>query len=284
MKSLIFIIAFLVISNFGRAETIEVSIGFTYTQKSASQYVLKSTVIDDEDEVPVVGIDINYVVEVNGETIQLGSSVTASNGVSVYTGNLSELRKKGHQFKFSAIFAGNDEYEENSAELEITDVMLLVKTEIVDSVNTVFISLTKWDEDDETVPISDEDVKLYVPRMYSLLPITEAYTSEEGSDAVEFPNDVPGGPAGELVIISRLEEHDAFGTVEVQSNTSWGIPVSQSNGRLPRALWSPDAPMWMVITFIILMTGVWGHYLWIIYNLFKIKELQEKDAPINYAE
>lgn len=284
MKPFISILVFLVISNFTLAETIGISIGVTYTQKSDNSYVLKTTIIDDEDEAPVSGIDISYSVVVNGATIQLGSSTTTEGGISVFTGNLSELRTKGHQFKFSANYAGSDEYDENSAEIDITDATLSLKTEIVDSVNTVFVSLTKWNNEGESVPISDEDIKLFVPRMYSLLPIAEAYTSEEGEDEVEFPNDIPGGPAGELAIIGKLEEHENYGTLEAKADTNWGLPVSLDINKLPRALWSPDAPLWMVITFIILMTGVWGHYVWIVFNLFRIKKLGNKNEPISYSE
>lgn len=284
MKPFLSILAFLTITSFTLGQSIGISIGLTYTQKSDNSYLLKSTIIDDEDEAPVAGIEISYSVGVNGETAQLGTSTTSEEGVSVFSGNLSELRSKGHQFKFSANFEGSDEYDVNSAELDITDATLLLKTEIVDSVYTVFVSLNKWDKDGVAAPISDEDIKLFVPRMYSLLPITEAYTSEEGEDEVEFPNDIPGGPAGELAIIAKLEEHEEYGSIEAKVDTKWGLPVSQDVNKLPRALWSPDAPMWMVITFIILMTGVWGHYFWIIYSLFRIKRLQEKDAPIQYAE
>jgi hypothetical protein len=32
--------------------------------------------------------------------------------------------------------------------------------------------------------------------------------------------------------------------------------------------------MWMLITFIILMTAVWGHYIVIVYELFRLRKEQ----------
>ncbi|MEQ8302437.1 MAG: hypothetical protein RIB47_03515 [Cyclobacteriaceae bacterium] len=266
----------------GEANNVEISL--IYTQHANNTYSLKATVADEEEEEPISGMKILFAANINGVSLSLGSAVTNKEGISIFRGDLPDLRAKGHQFEFTALFEGNDQFEENQVELEIVDAQLQLKTEIIDSVNTVFVSLSRWDEDGNSLPIGDENIYLFVPRMYSLLPISEAYTSETGEDEVEFPNDIPGGPNGELVIIGKLDEHDEYGTIESQSETTWGLPVSLDVNRLPRALWSPDAPLWMLITFIILMTGVWGHYFWIAYTLFSIKKLEDKNAPISYRE
>lgn len=284
MKTIFTILLGVFCLNQSNAQTVGIDITFTYVQKADATFLLKAKVVDEENEEPVEGIAIQYSVSINGESKQLGSAVTTANGVSKFIGNLEEVRKTGHQFTFTATFVGNEAFDENEVELEIVDAILALKTEVVDSMNTVFVSLNTWDKNGELIAISDEDIKLFVPRMYSLLPITEAYSNEEGEDEVEFPNDIPGGPAGELLVIGKLDEHESYGTIESQSQTNWGLPVSLDSGKLPRGLWSPDAPMWMVITFIILMTGVWGHYFLIVYNLFRIKRMEDKDAPITYAE
>jgi 5-hydroxyisourate hydrolase-like protein (transthyretin family) len=284
MKTIFTILLGVFCLNLSNAQTVGIDITFTYVQKADATYLLKAKIVDEEAEEPVEGITIQYSVSINSESKQLGSAVTNANGVSEFKENLEELRESGHQFTFMATFVGNEAFDENEVELDITDAILSLKSEVVDSVNTVFVSLNTWDKNGELIAVSDEDIYLFVPRMYSLLPITEAYTNEEGEDEVEFPNDIPGGPAGELLVIGKLDEHEAYGTIESQSQTNWGLPVSLDSSRLPRGLWSPDAPMWMVITFIILMTGVWGHYFLIVYNLFRIKRMEDKDAPITYAE
>lgn len=284
MKRFIVIIAFILSISFSGAQTIGIDITLTYKQTTSSTYILKASVIDEENEEAVLGIPIKYAATINGALTELGVANTNDNGVSEFIGNLSALREKGHRFFFIASFEGNEQFDPNDVELEIADAILTLKSEVVDSVNTVYVSLTGWDDAGDTTPIADADIYFYVPRMYSLLPVTEAYTDEEGGDEIEFPNDIPGGPAGELKVIGRLEDHDELGTIETFSETNWGILVNQNSDRMPRALTSSNAPMWMVITFIILMTGVWGHYFWIIYSLFRIKRLQEKDAPIHYAE
>ena len=284
MKNLITIFAFILVGGFSYAETIGIDMTLSYKQNSNSSYILKTSIIDEENEEAVPGISIRYSVSIDGVPFELGAVNTNGHGISEFIGNISELRDKGHRYVFTAIFEGNDQFDANEVEIEIADAVLTLKTEVIDSVNTVYVSLTGWNEEGEATPIADADIYFYVPRMYSLLPVTEAYTNEEGEDEIEFPNDIPGGPAGELKVIGRLEEYEEFGTIETYSETNWGVPVNQNDDNMPRALTSTNAPLWMVITFIILMTGVWGDYLWIVYNLFRIKGLQEKDAPINYAE
>jgi len=116
-----------------------------------------------------------------------------------------------------------------------------------------------------------------------LLPIGDITTEENGKGEYKFPGDIPGGYDGELTVIGRIEENDKFGNVEAMYNTTWGVKKAEQLAKLPRALWSPDAPLWMVITFVVLMVGVWYHYILIIYKLIRIHLSKHPDA-IDYSE
>jgi heme/copper-type cytochrome/quinol oxidase subunit 2 len=59
-----------------------------------------------------------------------------------------------------------------------------------------------------------------------------------------------------------------------------GKPVSDKDQVAPRALWSAHPPLWMMITFIVLMVTVWGHYVVIVYELFRLRK-EEPHAPVN---
>jgi hypothetical protein len=43
-----------------------------------------------------------------------------------------------------------------------------------------------------------------------------------------------------------------------------------------RELWTPIAPLWMIITLIIMLTGVWAHYIYAIIQLVLIKRSKNK--------
>ncbi len=91
------------------------------------------------------------------------------------------------------------------------------------------ISLTAFkSENNKDIPVSGESVMVYVPRMFSLLPVGEATLDENGTASLEFPSDLPGDTAGNLTIISKFEEHPDFGNVERRIVQKWGVPFVNS--------------------------------------------------------
>jgi hypothetical protein len=89
---------------------------------------------------------------------------------------------------------------------------------------------------------------------------------------------------GEMKIVARIEEHETFANAEAAVTTTWGVKVDAQASRLPRALWSPNAPLWMVITFIVLMVGVWYHYGLIVYELIRVHRLSKPTDPLDFSE
>jgi hypothetical protein len=85
---------------------------------------------------------------------------------------------------------------------------------------------------------------------------------------------------GNLTIISKFEEHPVYGNVEVKAIKKWGVPASNSVPVAHRALWTKTAPRWMIITLSILLTGVWGHYLFAIISLIRIKRESKKQKKL----
>jgi len=242
-----------------------------------------NALLQDEDGEPVSDMVVHFTASVNENKIDLGNLKTNAEGVAVLEKEISTLRTLGHVFYFEATFEGTDAYDGSSAEREIHDAKLLLGAETIDSVNTVVIQLMSWNDQGEEIPVSETEVYFFVPRMFSRLPIGESYTDDGGEDQFEFPTDLPGGSTGKLAVIGKIDEHEDMGTIETTIEVPWGIPVLQE-GKNSRALWSPDAPMWMLITFIILMTGAWFHYFLIIFKLFQIKKIGSSEDKIIYTE
>ena len=108
------------------------------------------------------------------------------------------------------------------------------------------------------VPIAETDVAVYVKRMIGRLKVGEGTTDEEGNLEIEFPMDLPGDDKGNLYITAVIEEHEEYGNIAAATVQPWGLPVSYQNTELPKSLWSPHPPSWMVIAFFVLMAAVWG--------------------------
>ena len=96
---------------------------------------------------------------------------------------------------------------------------------------------------------------------------------------MEFPLTLVGDSLGNLTVIAQIDEHDSFGYVKGEATCGWAIPKHlQSQDKPTRQLWTPVAPIWMMITLIILLAGVWGHYIYAVVELVKIKKSAKKEA------
>lgn len=262
-----------------------IAIELVATQKGDQGIDMKATVTDDENSEPVKGLKIQFTGTAGDQTIALGEATTNEAGIAeLKGGNFDALRKVAHAFTFTATFAGNENFETNNASVDMAEVAIELKAETIDSVNTVVVNVTSWNEKGELVPFAEGEVKIYVPRMFSLLPIGDITTDEEGYGELKFPNDLPSSTSGELTLVARIEEHESFGNAEASLVSSWGVKVDAQASRLPRALWSPDAPLWMVVTFVVLMVGVWYHYGLIVYELIKVHRLSKPTDPLDFSE
>jgi hypothetical protein len=121
------------------------------------------------------------------------------------------------------------------------------------------------------VPASGEAITVYVKRMFNPLPVGEITLDENGNGSIEFPKDIPGDLEGNIIIISKFDDHPEFGNVERRMKMQWGIPFIAQDHSSRRALWTKTAPKWMIYTLSILLAGVWGHYLFTFISLVRIK-------------
>jgi hypothetical protein len=121
-------------------------------------------------------------------------------------------------------------------------------------------------------PVKDATVGIFVKRLIQPQKLGEGTTDENGEAVVEFPNGIPGDEKGNLTIIGRVDENETYGNLEASSVQPWGVAVSNKSVEQPRALWSSHPPLWMLITFIVLMAAVWGHYIVIVYELFRLRK------------
>jgi len=234
-------------------------------------------------ELPLPGMKISFYSGATSQNL-IGSGLTDENGIAGVTlADYRSLQTNAEGFwTFSAEFTGNDSIYGTSSEISIKDVSFVMSLSEVDSIKTITLNVTSIQNGKE-VPVSGEMVMIYVPRMFSLLPVGEVTLNESGSASIEFPSDLPGDREGMITIISKLEEHPDFGNIERKISKKWGVPNEYSVSASHRALWTKTPPMWMIVTLSILLTGVWGHYLFALISLFLIRrEAKKKKARDEY--
>jgi hypothetical protein len=207
----------------------------------------------------------------------LGFIITDRSGKGEFNYKSDSLKTdKEGKLHFKAMFAGNKSMEPAEAEVTIKRARLEIIPVKEDSLLTVKVKLIDIGSGAE-VPVPETALGLFVTRYFNPLKVGEGTTDAAGEVTIEIPGNLTGDTIGNINLLVKLDENEIYGNVEASVIQPWGTKVSDKLNELPRALWSAHPPIWMVITFIVLMTTVWGHYIVIIYELFRLRKEEPHD-------
>lgn len=290
-KILAFLFLSLMTFSFGfsgaQEEKISPYISLQYFKDTDNNTLLKTTLTYSKNrmELPLQDMKVVFYSGTDNKVI-LAEALTDTKGIATFDlKNKTDLKlDENGQWPFSAVYAGNDSIEEITAEILIRNAELTMELSEVDSIKTVLLKAEKF-ENGKMVPVSAEMLTVYVPRMFSNLPVGEVTFDETGNGSLEFPADLPGDKEGNITVIARFDEHAEFGNIERRATLKWGMPATSPAQITHRALWTKTAPKWMIYTLTILLTGVWGHYLFAIISLIRIrKDAKGKEAEDDYGK
>jgi hypothetical protein len=162
------------------------------------------------------------------------------------------------------------------------DAQIKLSFSEADSVRTVKAIITKAGEDGIQAPVKGVDVKIYVKRSFSLLPVEgdNLTTDDNGEASVEFPYDIPGDAEGKLAIIGKVEDNEELGELESSEVVAWGTVLQPDMEFSKRALWQTgaNAPLPLVIFVTSMIALVWGIIFYIVYLLFVINKNGKKQT------
>jgi hypothetical protein len=256
-----------------------------YFKNTDDQRILQTTLTYSKNRMELVlpGMEI-FFFSGGSQKELIAKALTDNKGMSriELSSDMKLKTDKDGMWSFSSEFKGNDSIETGTSEITVKDVRLEMVLTSIDSVKTITVkAFVKENGTDK--PVSGEVVKIYVPRMFSLLPVSEMTLDEAGTASVEFPSDLPGDKEGNLTIIARFEENQTYGNIEKREILKWGLPTDYSVPKTHRALWTKTAPRWMIYTLSVLLAGVWGHYLFAVISLIRIKiEANRQKAKDEY--
>ena len=239
--------------------------------------VLRAKVKGAQIKLPLLKITFVQVTEAGDR--ELGFVITDRNGKAVFNAKVdSSIKDKEGKLLFKALFAGNKAMEAAEAEVTIKRARLVVTPVKGDSLLTLQVKLVDIATGTET-PVPETVLGIFVNRLFYPLKVGEGTTDENGEATIEIPNNLPGDKAGNITLLAKLDESELYGNLETSVTQKWGVPVSELIKEQPRELWSAHPPIWMIVTFIILMTVVWGHYFVIIYELIRLRK-EEPHPPL----
>ena len=260
------------------ATTYSPLIAFVSVQKNDNSVDLKTTVQAKINGTltKLPGLKIEFTIGTDSAAKKLGEVVTDSRGIAMFNCKADQLvLDTGGRLNFKATFAGKDSIEAAEEVVAVKRARLEISPEKNDSLFIVKLKLIDLSTGAETA-VSETDLGVFVKRLFNPLKLGEGKTDDAGEATIEIPKDLPGDAKGNITLIGKLEENDVYGNLEASVVQKWGTPVSDELKELPRALWSSHPPIWMLITFIVLMTAVWGHYIVIIFELFRLRKEEPK--------
>jgi hypothetical protein len=265
-------------------EAVSTSLEFSTVKISKEDRQLKAILTaDDGSNLPEgSGLVIKFFAINAEEEMLLGEEAVNSDGKAVFLVNsTAEVKPDGSGYlNFIARFEGNELYGESEASLQVMDAWLEIVFFEEDSARFIQYSGFITNPDGSIGPMADQDVYLYTPRMFSLMKFEDGWLESEGTAVIEFPGTLIGDTLGNIEILVRLEEHPDFGDVQASSTINWAIPKHSERAEGPsRELWTPIAPLWMIVTLIILLAGVWIHYFYAVFQLYMIKRASRKTTP-----
>lgn len=246
-------------------------IGLSSTQLNGDSILLQ-TAVKTKREGSLQAIEFEWIkfFAINDSvTTDLGKALTDDKGVASKKVGINQLVAGADGlWMIGSSFEGNDLVEAGEADLSVKKAGMVLVAQKQDSVNVLSLRLFNPENDS---PIAEADVKFYVKRHFSNLEIGEGTTDENGEVSIECPQDLNGDEEGNIILIAKAEDMEEYGSVSVVKVEPWGIALPEVATKTTRTLWSQEPPLWMFITFIVLMSIVWGHYFVIIFNLVKIK-------------
>jgi hypothetical protein len=167
-------------------------------------------------------------------------------------------------------------YENTEEEVHFKYATLTLNLKQADTLKTAIAKLTERGKDGKLTGVKGAEIGFYVRRLFGTMPVSEDYkvtTDDSGEAVFAFPkiNNIPGNAKGDMDIVVKVADNERFGNIASISSSRWGVPVPIDKNPFPRVLWASSAPHALVITICVLFGGIWSIFIFMFYQLRKIK-------------
>ncbi len=262
------------------SEKSSVRLALTYNQLNYNLPILKASAKTKKGKKfePVEGVEISFFFANETSRGFAGRIKTTSKGEA----SMVLPARFKHQFDslstclFKATLTSNDQFEDASAEVEITKGKIELALIELDSTRTISAKvLIRNDTGWAAVP--GVDVKLVVRRLLSDLSAGEELytTGETGEASASYALTIPGDINGLVTFGAKIEDHDLLGNLTTTKTANWGIPLKPDNTFAKRTLFATrdKTPLWLLSFPNLLIAGVWGTIFYLLYQLIKIRKI-----------
>lgn len=228
---------------------------------------------------PVEGVDINFYFKEEKRQGFMGKLKTNMNG-EAYLRLPTRFKSSWDSVQsrlFMATSTGSQEFEDAQAEVEIIKSRIELTIEEIDSIKTIRAKLLV-NQENTWMPVPDVEMKLGVNRTLTDLNATEedTFTTDFlGEVSSEYNLILPGDMNGDIVIVAKIESHDEYGNIKATQKVKWGTTPPLNESFFKRTLFSTrdKTPIWLLVFPNLIITGVWGVIIFLIFQLNKIRKI-----------
>jgi len=121
-------------------------------------------------------------------------------------------------------------------------------------------------------PLESAAVEFSVRRSFGSLKLGNDTTLDDGTAAVKFPTGLPGNSAGELSLIAEVKTPPNLAGACAEIVSSGGTITPPDPDPFPRSLWSPRAPLPLLVVVFGLVVAVWSTYAYIVFQIVAIRK------------
>jgi hypothetical protein len=226
---------------------------------------------------PVVGIPVSFYITADAPANLLGKAVSNRKGEAVIfiPPAAKDAWARSPKQSFFVVSAATGLYKSTTSDLDITKAKLKIDTATGKKIIATLLEL----RDSVWAPVKGVDIKVAVKRLNADLNVNETptYTTDSlGTVGADFQRDsLPGDAKGNIILIAKVEDNDAYGNITAELTVPWGVPgifVSDFNKRslfARRGL----APVWLEMMSFAIFFVVWIVLLYLVVQLWKLKKL-----------
>lgn len=221
------------------------------------------------------GVEIRFYKGDTSPENQIGTATSNRKGEAIVRLDLSSSADTIVSSDYYAVVSDHPDYEDAEEMLTVNPGIIRMQLVEEDSIRTIEIFVGSIDSAGIT-PIAEAECKVYVQRLFGLMPLGDPVTTDEEGNAVfEFPGDIKGDTSGTIKIVAKISEHELIGNIQTDKEIAWGVPVVEEDFFSQRQLWSArsNSPVLLIIVVNGIIIGIWAAILFIFYEIYRINKL-----------
>lgn len=254
-----------------------------FNSNNQIQYLKATTKAKINEKLQMIpGMHLNFYITEKSPGNLLGKGITNEKGeatVLISSKAKDEWLKSAKQ-NFIVVAEATKNYDETEANVEIKKARLKIDTTEDRQITATLLELN----DSVWTPVKDVDVRVAIKRLGGDLNVNEtpSYTTDSlGVVTAEFKRDgLPGDVKGNLVLIARVDDNDAYGNLTVEKIVPWGSAFHYTSEFDKRTLFARrgKSPLWLELMAFSIIGAVWFVLLYLVFQIRKIKKLG-KSSP-----